>query len=95
MNPFIYEKESSLFTVKPLDVDMDQEKGIYETFTDPIVDGKWFSRQENLHEETWKTFKSTSLCMGFPILIEPEKRKEGKDANHTVTVDAALVLGHL
>jgi hypothetical protein len=40
MNPFIYEKESSLFTVKPLDVDMDQEKGIYETFTDPIVDGK-------------------------------------------------------
>jgi hypothetical protein len=35
------------------------------------------------------------LCMGFPILIEPKKRKEGKDANHTVTVDAALVLGHL
>jgi hypothetical protein len=25
---------------KPLDVDMDQEKSIYETFTDPIVDGK-------------------------------------------------------
>jgi hypothetical protein len=45
--------------------------------------------------KTSKTFKSASLCMGFPILIEPEKRKEGKDANHTVTVDTALVLGHL
>jgi hypothetical protein len=40
MNPCIYEKESSFSQSKPLDVDMDQEKSIYETFTDPIVDGK-------------------------------------------------------
>jgi hypothetical protein len=40
MNPLIYEKESSFSQSKPLDADMDQEKSIYETFTDPIVDGK-------------------------------------------------------
>jgi len=42
MTPFIYEKESSFSQSKPLDVDvdMDQERSIYETFTDPIVDGK-------------------------------------------------------
>jgi hypothetical protein len=33
-------------------VDMDKKKNIHETFIDPIIDGKWFPRQENLHEET-------------------------------------------
>jgi hypothetical protein len=40
MNTFIYEKNLPSSQSKPLDVDMDQEKSIYETFTDPIVDGK-------------------------------------------------------
>ncbi len=52
MDPFIYEEESSHFIVKILYVDMDKKKNIHETFIDPIIDGKWFPRQENLHEET-------------------------------------------
>jgi len=33
--------------------------------------------------------------MGFLIFIEPKNEKEGKDANHIVTVDATFILGHL
>jgi hypothetical protein len=40
MNPFIYEIESSLFTVKTTGCGYGSGKSIYETFTDPIVDGK-------------------------------------------------------
>jgi hypothetical protein len=31
---------------------MDKKMNIHETFTYPIVDGKWFPKQQNLDEET-------------------------------------------